>query len=1130
MRTHRIGPIICRLLAFSFLICASVALSQESLFIAGKVLDSRGSPIPGASVRLLLTDGAPAEVLTSLDGSFRFEPLQMGAYQLIVEIAGFKKATKEAIDVSAESSRNILIQLESLPRPPKPQISSRPQQKQQQTQTQTMNAPSFSNAEVTDLPGLSQFQLAGETDASVSADSRQGNLLFISGNSANLDAGNWNDPGFMGQMMDAARMMGFQIREFGPGGDEGRAGMGGSGPQGEMMGGGPGAGGFGGGPGGGGVGFIGMGGRRGRNSNFKQPWIEGNLSETYGNSALNARNYSLTGQMLDKPVQIQNNFSITVGGTLPFLKSKTTSQRGFMGPPGGGQPGWSFTYGGYRNRSALDVLTTVPTDLERAGDFSQTYIQALTVDPATGQRTVVAQPTKLYLNPYDPSSQFMQIPSIDPIAARLLQFIPKANISCAANAICVNNYALERSLPSASDQIQASITGLRITSKDNFGVNYSMRRGSALNAGIFSGLDSNRDNFDQNIGVSGMHSFHSRLFANWRISLNRTRMKTTNGFSYVNNVEGDLGITGVSQDPINWGPPTISLTGYGNLTLAAPSISRNQTLVISGGLNKIGRKHSIRTGVDINWSQRNTQSDSNGRGTYTFTGYATALVNEQGSQVSGTGNDFADFLLGLPYSTSRRYVDSSVNPYGNSIYLRNRSWNAYVMDNWQARSNFTINYGLRYEYVGPAFEKFDRLVSLDTASNFAELAQVFPNENGRFSGQHFPRSLVNPDRNNFAPRIGIAWRPKSGSPFIFRAGYGIGFNAGGYFSIVNQLVNQPPFAITQNLATERSNPLTLRAGFPANPDLTILNTYAIDPNYKPSYAQQWNLDVQAQISRLYVLNVTYSGAKGTGLDILRAPNRSSSAANFIYQTNGAESIYHGLSIQLARRFSRGFNMRTSYTFSKSIDDSSGSGGSMVAQNDNDLTAERSLSSQDQRHNFQTSFAYELPFGQNRAFFAGASAGALNLISGWTFQGNLTLASGTPLTARYASSNGNASGAALYNSLRPDATGLPVSLPRDERMWSHFFNTAAFAIPAGEYGTAGRNTIVGPGTNMVNLSVRKSFRLDENNRRLDFSWQVQNLLNHPNWSSVSTTINSPNFGQVTSVRGMRSMTMNLRIRF
>ncbi len=108
--------------------------------------------------------------------------------------------------------------------------------------------------------------------------------------------------------------------------------------------------------------------------------------------------------------------------------------------------------------------------------------------------------------------------------------------------------------------------------------------------------------------------------------------------------------------------------------------------------------------------------------------------------------------------------------------------------------------------------------------------------------------------------------------------------------------------------------------------------------------------------------------------------------------------------------------------------------------------------------------------------------------------------------------------------------IPISLPRGERTVQQFFNAAAFTIPSGDYGDAGRNIIPGPGSSIVNLSVRKGFRLDENNRRLDISWQVQNLLNHPNWSGVSTTVNALNFGQVTGVRAMRSMTFDLRIRF
>jgi hypothetical protein len=1116
-------------LAFFLLICG-IAAAQDQASISGKVTDSKGVPIPGAGITVSNASGKVAEVLTDLDGSFKIDEIPAGEYQLSIEIVGFQKSSKEGVDTQAESSRALTIQLAALPRPPAPAAPKQAarQAKTQTQETETLDTTSaFQTAEVTDLPGFTQYQQDLTRDATniAGATSRQENMVFVSGNTANLDSGDFGDPGFRDMMMGAARSMGFQIQEFNPGGGEGgRGGMSG-GFGGPGMGGGPG--GPGGGPGGG-MGFVGMGGRGGRGFNFRQPKIEGNLSETYSNSALNARNYSLTGQTLPKPVQIQNNFSITLGGVLPFFKTQqSTNQSGANARRRiSGPPGWSFSYSGSRNRSALDVLTTVPTDLERAGDFSQTYTHALVTDPVTGEKTVVMQPVQLYLDPNNPDTRFTKISSINPIASQLLQFIPKANLPCAANEPCVNNYSLERSLPTTSDQIQASITGLRLSSKDNLAVNYSMRRGSSLNAAIFQGLDTTRSNSGQNIGLSGTHMFASRLMSNWRVSVNRTRVESSNAFAFQQNVEGLLGITGVSQDPINWGPPTIGFTNYGDISLAAPTLSRNQTVSVSGGLNKIGTRHSIRTGVSFNSAQRNSYTDSNGRGTFNFTGYATILLDQQGGQVPGTGNDLADFLLGLPYSTSRRYVDPSMNPYGSSTYLRSHSWNFYIMDNWRARSNLTFNYGLRYEYAGPSYEKYDRLVSLDASNDFTMLAQVFPNQTGPLSGQWFSRSLVDPDRKDFAPRVGIAWRPTPRSPFVIRAGYGIGYNAGGYNSIVSQLINQAPFAINQNLSSDRANPLTLQVGFPLNPEVTILNTFAIDPNYRPAYAQQWDLDIQTQISRVYVLTVSYNGSKGTGLDITRAPNRSSSASNFMYLTNGGSSIYHGLNVQLSRRFSRGFNMSNSYTFSKSIDDTPGG----VAQNDANLNAERSLSSQDQRHNFQTSFVYELPIGQNRRFLAGASTKLLNFVEGWTFNGNFALASGTPLTARYASSSGSSSGAALYNSLRPDATGLEVSIPKDERTWQRFFNTAAFAIPVGEFGDAGRNTITGPGSISLNLSVRKSIRLDENNRRLDFSWQVQNLLNHPNWGSVSTTVNALNFGQVTSVRAMRNMTMNLRVRF
>jgi trimeric autotransporter adhesin len=1113
-----------------------LALAQGSVSVGGRVSDLKGVPIPAATVRLFLGDQIKAETLTDEEGSFAFQNQAPGIYKINIEMPGFVKAVKEGVDTEQETSRSLTFGLQSTPPPPRPRPTPTRTAAEPSASTQTtQSATGFQTVQTTDLPGMQQFQqdtAPGATEVTVP---RQDNILLINGNSASLDSGNLGDPGFRQQMMDSARMMGFQLDVFtdpnAQGGAEGRGGArGGAGAGGGAAGGLGGGGGRGGGPGGG----FRMGGPGGRGAAFRQPKIQGSISETFSNSALNARAYSLTGQTLDKPVQIGNNYSITLGGVLPFIKSSNTAARGAGGGGGGrgggrggmgGQPGWTFTYSGSRNRSAQNVLTTVPTDLERAGDFSQSLVQVGIVDPTTGQRTTVVQPVLLYRDPHDPTSVFSKLTTVDPIAQGLLEFMPKQNLPCPANLPCVNNYAIQRSIPGTSDQIQASVSGLRLSSKDNFAVNYGMRRGSSLNPSTFPGLDTTRTNSAQNVGISGTHMWKARLISNWRVTLNRTRTEGINDFAYNRDVEGELGITGVSREPINYGPPTINLSSYGDISLAAPALNQNQTFTISSGLNRMGSKHSIQVGGDIGWFQRDTRSDSNARGLFTFNGFATAGLDSQGRQIAGTGSDFADFLLGSAYSTARRYTDPIKNPWGNATYLRNRNFSLYLQDNWRARSTLTINMGLRYEYNGPSFEKYNRLVSLDVNPGLTSVAQVFPNQTGPLSGHEFSKSLVDGDRLNIGPRIGIAWRPSARSRFVIRTGYGLFNDSSAYSSIVGQLINQPPFATTQNLVTSSSYPLTLKNGFPTDPAITILNTFAIDPNFRPAYVQQWNLDIQTEIARLYVLTVAYMGSKGNGLSINRAPNPIGSSGNFTFQTNGGSSVLHAVNFQLVRRFSHGFNVQNQYTLSKSIDDVP----SGVAQNDANLAAERGLSNQDQRHNFQTTFSYELPMGQNRKFFAAASPKVLNFIAGWNINGSYMLASGSPLTARYTSS-GSGSGAALYSSLRADATGISPAIAWGDRTRLQYFNPTAFAIPLGTYGNAGRNTITGPGNNVLNLSIHKNFRLDENSRRIDFSWQVQNLLNHPSWGGVSTAINALNFGQVTSVRGMRSMSMNLRINF
>jgi hypothetical protein len=775
------------------------------------------------------------------------------------------------------------------------------------------------------------------------------------------------------------------------------------------------------------------------------------------------------------------------------------------------------------------MLTTVPTALERAGDFSQTSLRA---GPLAGQ------PVQLFDSSTGSRAQFPgnKIPSsrMNSAAVALLNYIPLPNLPGS-----IQNYTLNRSLISSSDSYSIRLS-TPVSAKDNVFVNYSYSKSESIASQIYPGLDTNRNNHSQNVGIGGMHRFKPRVILNYRVSLNQVNAVSSNPFSFTNDVAGKLGINGVSRDPINYGIPTTTFTNYGILQVGNPSSTRNRTLTSGGGLNRIGNKHSIQVGGDLTFNQRNSQVDPNGRGTFDFTGFTTSAFDANGHAIAGSGWDLADFLLGFPNSTSRRFGSSN-------NYLRNKSFNLFVQDNWRARPNLTLSLGLRYEYIQPFYEKYNRMVSLDIAPDYKAVAQVFPDQAGPYSGA-FPRSLVFTDKNNFGPRIGIAWKPKANSKWVFRTGWGLFYNPSVYPYIAGQLIGQPPFAVNQNLLTSVSQPLTLQNGFPSDPEVTVLNSYAIDPNYRIGYVQQWSLSVQTQLAKLYTVEASYMGSKGTRLDILRAPNRApagspqtgtegdryvGNAGNFVYQQSGANSNMNNLRVRVIRRLSQGLRMENSYTLSKSIDDASGVGGGSltVIQDEHNIAAERSLSAFDRRHQFQSNFNFDLPIGARRKWLAGAGPVLDKVIGGWNMTGSYQLNSGAPLTARILGNVSNNSGTGSNYSERPDVTGISAALPRDQRTTSAFFNTQAFAIPQpGKFGNAGRNTITAPGSNLLNLSLYKSFKLDDKNRRIDFRWQVSNVLNHPNYAGVATVVNALNFGRVTSVGQLRQMQFNLRISF
>jgi trimeric autotransporter adhesin len=517
------------------------------------------------------------------------------------------------------------------------------------------------------------------------------------------------------------------------------------------------------------------------------------------------------------------------------------------------------------------------------------------------------------------------------------------------------------------------------------------------------------------------------------------------------------------------------------------------------------------------------RSNSNANGGFTFTGFATA-ARSGGASTAGTGYDLADFLLGYAQQTSIQYSQ-------NTFHYLAYSYDAFVQDDWRVSSKLTLDLGLRYEYNGPYTETQGQLVNLDIASGFTAVAPVQAGQTGPYNGQ-YPASLVKPDRNNFAPRIGIAYR--LGDKTVIRAGYGVNYNLGQYRSIVQNLALQPPFSFTQtNLATY-GNLLTLANGFPT-PDASVLtNSYAVDPNYRLGYVQMWNLNVQRQLPGGWQLSAGYQGSKGTALDIVREPNRGpdglliATVQPYLYESSQGFSILHSGSVRVRRFMKKGFSVGGTYVYSKSIDNASsiGGGATVVAQNEEDLAAERGLSSFDQRHRLTGDYVIELPFGTGKKWLNG-SGFASKALGDWTLTGDFTIGSGTPFTARVLGAVADVARGS-NGTLRADYNGQAIQI--DDQTLTHWFNTAAFTVPtSGTFGNAGRNTIIGPGTIQLNIGVTKNIPLKDM-MALEFSAQATNFLNHVNFASIDTIVNSPTFGQVVGVGSMRKITMSTRFRF
>ena len=1100
--------------------------------VTGHVHGPGGVSVPGATVVLTNPQsGARKATWTDEAGNYVFNGLPPANYKLEVSLVGFQTDVREPIPVSEGKTLKVNVAL-IINTPESANASGTTNQPSGQRLPQSLqNLPAQIQAaigaqgvESSPMNGMngngggvrfSEEQSAGgatqgenpvETDLSASAT----NSFLLTGGegiSASTPGGDQSRRQRFEQMRALLMQQG-----------QGAPGFGGGGPGG----GGPGGGGFGGGGGGfGGGGFFG-GGFGGGGGNWagnraRVNRLRGNIMESYTNSVFDAHPYPLN--VLESPRirSYSEQLNATVGGPLVIPKIYD----------GGSKTSFFVNYSMTRGKSPLDNFATVPTPAERNGDFSQAEIPT---GSAAGTVPIIYDPLS---NPTGPRTPFpnntLPLARMDKAALGLLNYIPMPNLPGA-----IQNFHLQESLPTANDRFMGRI-GHQISPKDSLNGMYFFNSARSNSVSSFPSLTSTTSIRSQNMNLSEIHTLGPRTLNILTVNFNRQRTSLLNAFAYTQDIAGDLGIQGISTSPIDWGVPMTQFTNFTGLNDPIPSLTRNQTLrAMDIFLRNVG-KHNIRLGGDVRRVQQNLLTDPNARGTFEFSGYTTSDFNTNGLPVANTGFDFADFLLGLPQTTSVRFGDTS-------NYFRSWVYDGFLQDDWRATAHLTILYGLRYEYYLPFTEKYGHLSDLTFAPGFSS-AEVVTGQNAG----NLPSSLLRGDDHNFAPRFGLAYRPWSKHSLVLRSGYGIFYDGSVYSRLYTNMASQPPFAQASTLVTTPKEVLTLENGFPKLGPNILSNTYALDPNFRTPYAQTWNFSIEDEIVRNVVLSIGYVGTKGTKLDLLLAPNQSppgapitsgtqtalKNALAFTYETSGAASIYHGLQVGLRRQFHGGFSMSGNYVFSKSIDDAASVGGAgrTVAQNYLDLQAERGLSSFDVRNKLLINDIYQLPFGEQRRWLnKGGTMG--RVLGNWQLSGITTIQSGTPYTAQILGNLSNLAGTAAISNLRADATGLPVELSRSQRTALDFFNTAAFSLPApGDYGDAGRDTIPGPGFVNFNMSLDKLVTFSrERGIQGDFRITSDNIFNTPKFTGLSTTVNGQGFGRVTTVGAMRSVIFSLRLRF
>ena len=815
------------------------------------------------------------------------------------------------------------------------------------------------------------------------------------------------------------------------------------------------------------------------------------------------------------------------------------SQNQFGGTFGGPLGHRLFFFGGYeglRSTQHESNIMSVPTAALRSGDFSG---RQPIYDPLTTRANPdfnAALPISA-ANPQFIRSQFAnnQIPfdRINPVALQVLQrFVVQPNLPGSTN-----NYLDTRAQRLVNDGMNLRLDRAWDNGMSVFG-RYSLSNETGYTPENLPGFGAYHDNRVHNLTVTALNPVSHRLLAETRFGFARMRLhrygETANGADLVK----QLGVPGVGYGGADaYGLPRFDIQGYdpiGDALLCTPCQYWNNNFQGGERVTWTPGRHSIRVGGDVrkfNWDMLGFFQN---RGYFQF----TSPITSRTSLADGTGDALASFLLGDPTLAQRQAGTPSMK-------MRQWTYDAFVQDDWRATPSLTINAGVRYELQTPLHDISKILTNLDF-SHGAPVAFV-GGQNG------YPAGLVYTDRNNVAPRVGMAWTPGEGKAVV-RAGAGVFYAYPDMNLWCNQVHNVPlvfPEIQSNNLAT----PTITSFGFgPPVLGKTLVSFTAIDTHLQIPRIDQASVSFERQLTPTTMVQVGYLGAWGSHLDRSRLVNNAKPGPGGVqprrpYQTisfmpgtdlgtlpadvtvqsltfpvgpinlleSTGRSQYNSGWILAKRAYSHGLSVLASYTYARSFTDSpsfrSPANEAEVPQNSFDPAADWGPAGCDVRHRFVSSVIYRIPFSATGGV-TGVEKVLHGVLGDWQVSLIYQAQSGFPFTVGVFGDTANAGTLLNVNPIR--ANVVPgVSPALDNPSAAEWFNTAAFTIPAPfTFGTAGRNSVSGPGLSKADLAMDRQVPFVRQ-WQLHFRVEAFNLFNTVNYGTPNRFVNTPQFGTVTS---------------